>query len=282
MFPEENIIAALKKLATPGHSANDLIGLGMWLMGQFDKIYIPTIHLPKGTQFFRIRPNYGSPSFSKITDITYKNANSNTEFGRAHLPNTTIFYGTLALAFQNNDGIDFRIPINTSLSEVFKELIKDDGETVTISLWRSMKKIKLTNVLYENNSINNKFYLKAFRNRLNKAKDHQESTNIILKFFSDEFSKSNINNHVDYLFSALFTENILQFTKGILYPSVRDGVGINVAIDKDFVDKYLFPYFVWEGTAYEKDGLYRFVAKKEANLIYPDREFRLKNIEYEE
>lgn len=191
MLPEHLLINELKGIDFSRLEINDAIDLGKSILYKLGGIIIPTICIPKGAIFFRIRPNDDDKSFNDVSQITFNPAENNKEFKRAGLPFTTVFYGTWAPEFRTKPDIDFKNAVYTTYSEISKEPIQKYGKRITLSRWELNKDIILANVFPTNKDDPNYLdHRNGYQKGLNENKEYQECSNIVTEFFFKEFSKS--------------------------------------------------------------------------------------------
>jgi len=245
------------------------------IMKRFEPALFSTIFLPKGTIIFRFRPNELNGSFNNISEITYKKAEDNDNYGRAHRPNTTMFYGCVALIRDNTENdVSFSSATNTIIGEFSKINKEIRVKKLTLSQWKLKSDITLIPMIYKKDYEINKRYIENYQKRLEENPQYKENSNLITDYFASEFAKE-VQQKADYLISALFTEAILENgLAGVFYPSVQtNGTGYNVAIAPDFVDKYLIPTDVWEGTLNKDTAVLDL--DKEVKMTEGKKEFEL-------
>jgi len=172
----------------------------------------------------------------KISQLKYPPAEKVTKYGRCNLPGQSILYATY--------------PQITAFGEMKPSI----GDLVTISHWKLRQPDSLLSFcpIFKNqpkgeNMINprtfeyNKIYL-------NKTKDYpthfRQQMDDLIQFIADGFTREvKPANHLDYIFSAYFSNKILnEFENGtidaIYYPSVQDGLNSeNLAIKPKVFDQ---------------------------------------------
>ena len=190
MLPELLLINELKGIDFSRLEINDAIDLERNILYKSGAIIIPTICIPKGAIFYRIRPNDDDKSFNDVSQITFNPAKNNKEFKRASLPFTTVFYGTLAPKFCTKPDIDFKNAFYTSYCEISKEPIRKYGKRITLSRWELNKDLVLANVFPINKSDPNYLdYRNGYQKGLNENKEYQERSNIVTEFFFQRIFK---------------------------------------------------------------------------------------------
>jgi hypothetical protein len=188
------------------------------------------------------------PEFNKVSRISFKPAEFNSNYLRASTPKNTMFYGSV-ISEDDFDKEEMKYPRIVGASEISSLMRNSDvlegWSRMTLGNWEVIENISLATIIdptmeYEHpylNSLKDRYlgFLKEM------PEEVRENTIKCLKFLSTEFSKyvSSGNNH-EYLISAKFTEI---FTKtsaydGIIYPSVQSkGYGLCVAIHPRAMNK---------------------------------------------
>ena len=207
------------------------------------KIPYTTTLLKKGTPIERGRINKDCGFFNSEFEISYRTDTGNLkEFGRANKPFQSIFYGAIP-----SEDIKYpRIVLFSELVEQFREIPLDNFEiTMTIGRWIVKEDFEISDVCFSSDYFNVENIKRRYDFWVRETKDSeigQEDYQELLKLFSKEFSKTQINNHFDYKLSSLYAYIAIYGNKlnGIGYPSVRtDYLANNVAITPDAVEKYL-------------------------------------------
>jgi hypothetical protein len=170
-----------------------------------------------------------------ISFLKYPPAHVVKKYGRCNLPYQSVFYGTFA----------WMIAIN--------EMRPDYGDLITKTIWVNKKNIPLKYFPIFLNQPDGNFinprtmkYADDFLNHV--AMMFQENARELVlglsQFISDSFAKRvETENHRDYLFSAYFSNKILNnFERGqidaLLYPSVKERLSFeNIAIKPSAFDK---------------------------------------------
>lgn len=227
-----------------------------------NQIQLPytTAIIRKGTPIERGRLNRDTPFFYSEFEISYRTDYGNIkEFGRANEPFSSRFYGAIP-----SKKIDLsRIVLFSELEKKFRQIPKGNYETtMTIGRWFVKEDFEVADVCLSENYLSNS-ELKAkhemWLSKLKNSEIGQEEYINLLSFFSDEFSKKEINTHHDYKLSCLYSDYAIVANKlnGVLYPSVQtDYEGLNLVLTRDAVEKYLelktvamFKYKVEKGNA---------------------------------
>lgn len=177
---------------------------------------------------------------SRIRDIKflkYPPAEKVTKYGRCNFPGQSIFYGSFMLL--------------TPLIELKPHI----GDLITHSIWKVKNEQELNfcpiflNQPKGENIINERTLeiTWEYKKQLEQYPQNiQEQINELVKFITDAFTKEvNPNNHLDYIFSAYFSNKIFnEFENGtveaIYYPSVKEKLSFeNIAIKPEtFDNKY--------------------------------------------
>lgn len=211
----------------------------------FPIIFFDEVLWDSNYHIFRVRKNFNN-SFNK----PYKNLNNiglppadRTPFGRSNNEFEPIFYGSregdLALfeSCQNLTQADRFTPQNFTMgiwkiktNETLRLVPIIDNTTVQQTR-KDIKKVSEISQNLINQSLSSQKVMKA--------------TEIISKFFADQFAKTEIKNHHDYKISSFFSNCIKATNKisivkfdGILYPSVAYKYkGDNVALFPESLHK---------------------------------------------
>ncbi|GAA3523818.1 hypothetical protein GCM10022393_43340 [Aquimarina addita] len=188
------------------------------------------------------------PEFNKVSRISFKPTEFNSNYLRASTPKNTMFYGTV-ISEKDFDKEEMRYPRIVGTSEI-PSLMRNSNviegwSRLTFGNWEVIEGISLATIIdptieYEHP------YLNGLRNQyvefLNEMPENvRENTIKCLKFLSAEFSKyvSGGNNH-EYLISAKFTEIFTKTSNydGVVYPSIQSkGYGLCVAIHPRAMNK---------------------------------------------
>ena len=212
-------------------------------------IFIPfvTAKLNKGYHIERGRINEINEIFSSEKDLSYRTDYNNiTKYGRANIPNTSLFYGAI-----ESDVIKHPRLINLlETSEIFRNLehaIEDADFIMTVGKWEIIQEFEIVEVVFDENSIKNSEEVrKSYEFHYDKMKkelpNYVEQFELILKFFSNQFAKKEIITNFDYMVSAAYSNLAIEWEnhKGIKYPSVKtDYQGHNIVLSPFAVENYL-------------------------------------------
>ena len=235
----------------------------------FQFIPFPTAKLNVGYHIERARINKPNEIFTSEKELSYRTDYENIKsYGRANIPHDSLFYGAI-----ESDVIKHPRLINLlETSQIFRNLDKQKVDyadfVMTVGKWRIKKELEIVEVVFDEKSIkNSEDVRKSYEYHLEKLrKDMPENTEqfeLILKFFSNQFSKKEINNHTDYMVSAAYTNLAINFRgfPGLKYPSVKtDYQGHNVVLTPMAVDNFL---------ELEIAAMYRITKNKDKSLISP-------------
>jgi phage antirepressor YoqD-like protein len=232
---------------------------------QQNDIQIPytTAVLKKGTPIERGRINDDCSFFNSEFEISYTTDTGNLkEFGRANKPFQSRFYGAIP-------SIDIKYPrivLFSELVEQFRDIPEDDFEiTMTIGRWIVKEDFEIADVCFSNDYFNVDNIKRRYDHWIGKTKHTkigQKQYQELLIFFSNEFSKTQIENHFDYKLSCLYAEIAVYGNglNGIGYPSVRtDYLANNVAITPNAAERFL---------ELKEVGRFRFVVEKGEPKVY--------------
>ena len=189
------------------------------------------ITVPYGTLLYRARPILKDETlYSKISDFTppSKKYRKNI-FGRANKPFQTVFY------------------CSTEMKVAALEVCKDyknvknpqfEVSWVVIGVWRVIDYcgLLLSNLSFSDEVLSNRkdiqTELLSYQNQMKQnSKKHPlpentiKVTELLLKFFSEEFSKNDIKSHTDYKLSTVYADRMfsnknINIFDGLRYPSV--------------------------------------------------------------
>jgi len=212
--------------------------LDKYLEEHFPSIPVGLLNIPKGTKLFRGRIHRGGPSYKEVKDYSYvphaDKANCN-EFGRANFPKQSLFYAS------NNP--------DTAQMECFTKDIDTYLWFYTYGVWEAQEDLVIADILPHSNDERvlsafakpKEHLYNIFRQELD---DYQcECVKMILDFFGRQFSKSNIQSHLEYFYSVYFADRLLRLNEndkkidGIRYPSVPMNYrGYNTVLNFETVD----------------------------------------------
>jgi hypothetical protein len=201
--------------------------------------------IPKNTLFYRARVNEKDKSFLHLDQLTLRKHSDVKSFGRANQPGESIFYCSTNM--------------NLACGEVLQDIRysfkpKYEAGFATVSVWKALKDIRVAPVYYSEKVAKVRKDVASYKegNRKQVREWNHVShatldvTDLIMEFFCDEFSKSDITYEDDYKFSVSYTRRLQhantlvapQHEKerfdGIVYPSVAlKFAGDNVALFDD-------------------------------------------------
>lgn len=226
----DDALKAIKKLEKLELSDISDKELEVLLDDLFPIIPITSTYIPKDELVFRARINKGNRPFTEVKEIYVRDSDLINNYGRAHKPNEQIFYCASNYLLAAN--------------EVMQDLRNCNGAqdlvvNLTVGVWKVQKELHVTNIIHskilhslrqdilEQYHNHQKIFLKrAFRD------ETINSHNLILEFFSDQFTKENIKNNHEYKFSAFYASRLKQINEliqppyqaekfdGVNYPSV--------------------------------------------------------------
>ena len=248
-------IAKLRGLALKDISLKELDEL---IDGVFHMIPFSLGVIPKDTLLYRARVNKKDKEFLHLDELTLRKPNDVKSFGRANQPEESIFYCSTNM--------------NLACGEVLQDMKysfqpKYEAGFATVSVWKVLKDIRVAPIYYSEKVTKVRKdiadYKEGNRKQVRDWNHVSHSTldvsDLIMEFFCDEFSKSDINYEDDYKFSVSYTRRLQhantliapQHEKerfdGIVYPSVAlKFAGDNVAL----FDDNLYSKIKFE-TAYE-------------------------------
>ncbi|MCF8408125.1 MAG: hypothetical protein K9G36_04055 [Crocinitomicaceae bacterium] len=211
-----------------------------------DLRFIPftTSILKKDSVIERARINKNDEIFFSEREISYRtDIEKVTTFGRANSPYKSLFYGSIVSEKIQNPRIvnlieteeTFRVKSNVEIELIY-----------TVGKWRLLDEIEVAEIVFSKKvREQNKKTKEAFEFYVeNLKKDYPEDYEYyirVLDFFSDQFSKKEINCDDDYKFSVIYMDLALEKgLHGIIYPSVRtEYLGNNIALPISVVDEFL-------------------------------------------
>jgi len=240
----KEILASIKEADLSLVSYNKLVNILMSLQ------FVPfvTAILKKGHSIERARINKPGEIFSSESQISYRTDYENIKsYGRANIPHVSLFYGAI-----ESDVIKHPRFVNLlETSEIFRNLEKDEIENadfiMTVGKWIVKEDIEIVEMVFDEKSIENSADVKRsyefhLQKLTNEHPEHKEQFELILKFFSNQFAKKEINSHFDYMVSAAYADMAINWKGhlGLTYPSVKtDYLGQNVVLTPFAVEKYL-------------------------------------------
>lgn len=241
----------LKQIVTELNSADySLVSYNKLVtkLKQFQFIPFPTAKLNVGYHIERGRINEPGQIFTSEKELSYRTDYDNiAKYGRANVPHDSLFYGAI-----ESDVIKHPRLINLlETSQIFRNLDKEKVDKadfiMTVGKWRIKEEMEIVEVVFDEKSIKNSADVKkSYEYHLDKLKadlpEFVDQFSYILKFFSNQFAKKEISNHLDYMVSAAYTDLAINFRgfPGLKYPSVKsDYMGHNVVLNPRAVDNFL-------------------------------------------
>jgi hypothetical protein len=212
---------------------------------KFESIQLPytTTIIRKGQYIERGRINEKEDKFYSEFDISYRTDTGNiTDFGRANKPFQSRFYGAM-----KTDELQIpRIVLFSELVEQFRNPKSNiDKTTMTIGRWYVKEDFEVADICYSSRYLKVKSIKDKYDYWIKETKDTEigeDDFQELLEFFSNEFSKTHIENKTDYKISSIYSDLAIfaNGLKGIIYPSVRtDYLGYNIALPPETVEKCL-------------------------------------------
>lgn len=198
-------------------------------------------------------------------DISYRTDLGNIDkFNRASKPHTSRFYG----AIPSDDIKMARIVLFSELDKKFRDNdLSDHCATMTVGRWIVQKDFEVADIVFSDSFINSQQISDRFKFWANRLIDHkigEENYVKLLKFFSDEFSKTNIATDHDYKLSTAYSDFAIHANdfNGVMYPSVRsDYKGINIVLTNQAVEKYL---------KLEKVSVFKYKVENSKSILIPE------------
>lgn len=223
---------AINKLSTLDLETLEIDNFKNLIKSSFKLIPFHKHFLLPGQKLFRARINYRYSKFTdklivindekdfiNVSEISNRKAHEITEFGRANIPGVSSFYCSSNLKLACAEVIqDIKHSFNPKRELPF----------VTVGEWIIKKPIIVAPLFYSQKVTSVRKDIDSYVNRNKeymKSKYSFESMEIhdmILTFFSDQFTKIDIKSHHDYKISAFYSEILssLNDYDGILYQSV--------------------------------------------------------------
>jgi hypothetical protein len=239
-----NIKATLVKLKTiklSEYPVDDIKNL----FNEFGILASIVVHFHPGKSIMRARPNSEKDRFEMKKDYSFKPQEFNTTYQRASTPNQTMFYGTVVPdKLEEGELNNMRIIGVAETIPMLRDITKSGYQKISFGRWVVVEDLNLIAIVQKDDFYGASNYTRelsdAYQDFLrNIPADIAEKSLEISNFLANEFAKGEINNHSDYLISALFSELVTKKGyDGILYPSVRvAGHGFNIAITPEATKK---------------------------------------------
>ncbi len=225
------------------------------IKNSLDGIPIVSQTIRKGNYLARARTKPDDTPYENLREIIHREKEYVKSFGRGHCPSQSIFYCSTEPYTAIREATQWHInDFGTLLSRNMLQDYNQHVKFVTVSVWKVIEDIKVASLFLNEQAMQANDVVKFHgSNVLNTVSNNWsseviKSKNMILKFFSDEFAKKNIQSERDYLLSAWYSKHVYlaaeQFGEldGITYPSVAfDYSGENLALtDKTFKTKLKF------------------------------------------
>ena len=208
---------------------------------------------------YRARPHsdiHSSVSFPKLAEISYigeEDLHKIEQFGRVNKPEQSIFYCCTEIHTACMEGLSKGINID--------ELYQVSEKWTTVGLWKLKEDLKLAEILPLpkilsklrgdvpgiNISDHDIECAQTYFDQT-KTKINNEEKLKMLEFFSEEFLKTRIDSHKDYMISNYYADRIMNRidgfdvkpVDGIIFPSVPSGFKFkNLALEPEVVDAKL-------------------------------------------
>lgn len=202
-------------------------------------VILTTLHA--GKRIIRARPSEEKP-FKNVSELSYKPQQYNKTFQRASTPQRTMFYGSIVPEIAGiNEPQTARITTLFELSEFVRNPETVGEEDITFSVWEVKDDIELISLVHHKSFERPPKLLVELQKKFEAfAESYPEQavpTKEISEFLGNEFAKTPIKSHYDYMISAIYSDIVSSCFDGILYPSVRlAGEGINIAVKPETVD----------------------------------------------
>lgn len=241
------VINKLKELDLSLYPYNEVRSL----IQEFNAIKVIRITIEPGTIISRIRKGIG---YNTRKELSYPPVEICRSCQRANLPNSTMFYGTIADT--ETPTVDNRVIAVSECSSLAREGKGSKGiEHFTISNWFTTKTLRLATIVDDKvfEEISNNTLLKVAKSKYNEFKILSEYDEYA-RFVAAEFSKK-VDNDYEYLISATIADEYVHQSNfdGVMYPSVRIGgqAGMNIALKHNMADSSLALHNVGELVYYK-------------------------------
>lgn len=187
---------------------------------------ITTLEIQSGVPIERVRNNYNGEFFFSEADLSYRKDIWNIkEFGRANLPYSSKFYGSLRSEYINEIRVVNILETNKIFRQnrnIKKRQIFTSGQWITNNTLKVAIFSHNPSAIFNNNEI--KRHAIELDNEIEKLSiEERILCKKVIKFLSYYFGRSNIYSHLDYSTTALVSDHLINkyHLDGILYPSVR-------------------------------------------------------------
>ena len=226
------------------------VQLGVLLDKYFPIFPYTSGHIQKGEEVFRARININNKPFTNVKEIYVRDKEFITSYGRAHRPKEQIFYCSsnyLLAAFEVIHDLKNSLYPNRVVAYL------------TVGIWKAERNLHISNIIHSKklHALRKDMFQAYHSNQdlLNTGRlkgETIDASNLLLQFFSDQFTKSIIKSDNDYKISAFYASRLMQANEliarpyhlerfdGINYPSVAMKYqGDNQAIfTNDFENKF--------------------------------------------
>jgi hypothetical protein len=207
---------------------------------------ITTLDIQKGVPIERVRNNYNGEYFFSEDELSYRKDKWNIkEFGRANIPFSSKFYGSLKSEYIHETRVVNVLETNKIFRQnrsIRKRQIFTSGQWVTNDTLK-VAVFSHNPLAIVNNEEIKKHVLQLDNVIFNLSSTERAICKKVIKFLSYYYGKPNIYTHLDYCTSALVSEHAFDKYKldGILYPSVRSKYkAYNVVLNPLIADTKLF------------------------------------------
>lgn len=236
----------IKDASRSGVSLRKMVSI---LIHGFGVVPVCEGQINKGARLMRARLNPTEVPYNCEKDLSYRPDDwAVPNYGRASVPLRSVFYGVLG-----NESRE--ATVETVLSEAHEIFRNTESASdivphefyCTFGVWRVTEPINIAEMVFSKRFVRNVewvktacvHYLDSYASKL--KHERVDTVRLLLEFVSDEFSRSDIRTHEDYLVSAAYSQYVFESTplRGVLYPSVRTkGYGVNVALSPSTVDRF--------------------------------------------
>lgn len=202
-------------------------------------VILTTLHA--GKRIIRARPSEEKP-FKNVSELSYKPQQYNKTFQRASTLQRTMFYGSIVPEIASiNEPQTARITTLFELSEFVRNQETVGEEDITFSVWEVKDDIELISLVHHKSFERPPKLLVELQKKFEAfAESYPEQagpTKEVSEFLGNEFAKTPIKSHYDYMISAIYSDIVSSRFDGILYPSVRlAGEGINIAVKPETIE----------------------------------------------
>lgn len=243
------VIHKLRELDLSLYPFNDVRSL----VQEFQAIKVIRITIEPGAIISRIRKGSG---YNSRKELSYPPVEVCRSCQRANLPNSTMFYGTIADT--ESPTVDNRVIAVSECSSLARKGKGSKGiEHFTISNWCTTNTLRLATIVDDKvfEDIRNNTLLHVAKSIYDEFKILPEYDEYA-RFVAAEFSKP-VEKDYEYLISAAIADAYVHQSNfdGVMYPSVRIGgqAGMNIALKPNVADSSLALQNIGE-LVYYKNG----------------------------